>query len=116
MIKKYLPNNGTNTNIHIIASLDGGDNANDNFRGRGSKSHERSTSNILLQFQLHTHNFQTGYQELVTDLIFIVAFHPYSSKENEAEEEKEDFDDNSPPILVNNIKTKTFKTGFTPLQ
>ena len=78
-----------------------------------AKNEAPATSSLRFNFtqrisKLGTRNSSQSYP-LLENTKYYITNHSEWYKENE------DFNNNTPPILINCIKTKTFKTRFTPL-
>lgn len=69
--KRAIPNNGANTQVNVISTLDCGNNTDDDFGSGSAESQERSASDILLQVQLDAEDFETWDEVLIANLRII---------------------------------------------
>ena len=69
--KRAIPNNGANTQVNVISTLDCGNNTDDDFGSGSAESKERSASDILLQVQLDAEDFETWDEVLIANLRII---------------------------------------------
>ena len=63
-----IPDDGTDTNIDIVSSLDRGNNTDDDLGSGRSERHEGCACHILLQVHLHTQNLKARNEEFIANL------------------------------------------------
>ena len=66
-----LPNNGTNSKIHIVVSVKRGDGREEDDGSRGSEGNKSSSGSVFLHLQLTTQNFKRRGEEVTTQLMLI---------------------------------------------
>lgn len=66
-----LPNNGTNSKIHIVVSVKSGNGREEDDSSRGSEGDKGSSGSVFLHLQLTTQNFKRRSEEVTAQLIFM---------------------------------------------